>query len=56
MQQHINQTRLENTLKFEHAHPEIMLRFSCEEQRNAIFGHVSTLVALVFLQQLGSSF
>jgi len=51
-----DQPGLENNLKFEVAHRDIIARFGRYPHRNAILGRVSTAEELAFLAQPGSSF
>lgn len=50
------QPGLEESLRFEHGHRDIILRFGRYPHRNAILGRVSTPAELAFLAQPGSSF
>ena len=50
------QPGLEENLRFEHRHRDIILRFGRYPHRNAILGRVSTPAELAFLAQPGSSF
>lgn len=47
---------LEDNLKFEHKHREIIERFGRYPHRNAVLGRPSSLAELDFLKQPGSSF
>ena len=51
-----DQPGLENNLKFEVAHRDIIARFGRYPHRNAVLGRSSTPEELAFLQQPGSSF
>ncbi|MFP5446919.1 MAG: DUF924 family protein [Betaproteobacteria bacterium] len=51
-----DQPGLENNLKFEVAHRDIIARFGRYPQRNAVLGRTSTAQELAFLAQPGSSF
>lgn len=51
-----SQPGLENNLKFEEKHREILERFGRYPHRNAILGRVSTPEEIEFLKQPGSSF
>lgn len=51
-----DQPGLENNLKFEHRHREIIERFGRYPHRNAVLGRVSTEEERAFLEQPGSSF
>ena len=50
------QRGLEDNLKFEHRHKEIIDRFGRYPHRNAILGRTSTAQEIEFLKQPGSSF
>lgn len=50
------QPGLENNLRFERAHLEILQRFGRYPHRNAVLGRTSTAQELAFLAQPGSSF
>ena len=47
---------LENNLKFEIAHRDIIARFGRYPHRNAALGRVSSAEEIAFLMQPGSSF
>ncbi|QTF93932.1 DUF924 family protein [Halomonas sp. BM-2019] len=51
-----DQPGLEENLRFEHRHRDIILRFGRYPHRNAILGRLSTPEELAFLEQPGSSF
>lgn len=51
-----DQPGLENNLKFEVEHRDIIARFGRYPYRNAVLGRTSTAQELAFLQQPGSSF
>ena len=51
-----DQPGLENNLKFEVQHRDIIARFGRYPHRNAVVGRTSTAQELAFLQQPGSSF
>lgn len=51
-----DQPGLENNLKFEVQHRDIIARFGRYPHRNAVLGRTSTVQELAFLQQPGSSF
>lgn len=51
-----DQPGLEENLRFEHRHREIIARFGRYPHRNAILGRVSTPEEVAFLEQPGSSF
>jgi uncharacterized protein (DUF924 family) len=51
-----DQPGLEENLRFEHRHRDILLRFGRYPHRNAILGRESSAEELAFLQQPGSSF
>ncbi|WP_342720573.1 DUF924 family protein [Acidovorax sp. FHTAMBA] len=51
-----DQPGLENNLKFEVAHRDIIARFGRYPHRNAVLGRTSTAQELAFLAQPGSSF
>lgn len=51
-----DQPGLEEQLRFEHRHRDIILRFGRYPHRNAILGRPSTAEELAFLDQPGSSF
>ncbi|MNV66793.1 hypothetical protein D3C71_1595650 [compost metagenome] len=51
-----DQPGLENNLKFEVLHRDIIARFGRYPHRNAVLGRTSTAQELAFLQQPGSSF
>ncbi len=51
-----DQLGLEKTLRHEHRHREVLLRFGRYPQRNAILGRDSTPEELAFLAEPGSSF
>lgn len=51
-----DQPGLEDNLRFEHLHRDILLRFGRYPHRNAILGRESTPEELAFLEQPGSSF
>lgn len=51
-----DQPGLENNLKFEVQHRDIIARFGRYPHRNAVLGRTSTAQELAFLQQPGSSF
>lgn len=51
-----DQPGLEEQLRFEHRHRDILLRFGRYPHRNAILGRPSTPEELAFLEQPGSSF
>ena len=47
---------MEDSLRFEQRHQEIILRFGRYPHRNALLGRESTPEELVFLSEPGSSF
>ncbi|MGR4069018.1 DUF924 family protein [Billgrantia sp. C5P2] len=51
-----DQPGLEDNLRFEHLHRDILLRFGRYPHRNAILGRESSEEELAFLEQPGSSF
>ncbi|WP_444988773.1 DUF924 family protein [Halomonas mongoliensis] len=51
-----DQPGLEEQLRYEHRHRDILLRFGRYPHRNAILGRPSTPEELAFLEQPGSSF
>ena len=51
-----DQPGLEEQLRYEHRHRDILLRFGRYPHRNAILGRPSTPEELTFLEQPGSSF
>ncbi len=51
-----DQPGLEDNLRFEHRHRDILLRFGRYPHRNAILGRESSEEELAFLEQPGSSF
>ncbi|MCE8025092.1 MULTISPECIES: DUF924 family protein [Halomonadaceae] len=51
-----DQPGLEDNLRFEHLHRDILLRFGRYPHRNAILGRESSADELAFLEQPGSSF
>jgi len=51
-----SQTGMEDTLRFELRHKEIIDRFGRYPHRNAILGRTSTPEELAFLSEPGSSF
>ncbi|MCC5884301.1 MAG: DUF924 domain-containing protein [Halomonas sp.] len=51
-----DQPGLEDNLRFEHLHRDILLRFGRYPHRNAILGRESSAEELTFLEQPGSSF
>jgi len=51
-----DQPGLEDNLRFEHLHRDIIVRFVRYPHRNALLGRVSTPGEEAFLQQPGSSF
>nr|WP_163502407.1 DUF924 family protein [Halomonas socia] len=51
-----DQPGLEENLRFEHHHRDIIARFGRYPHRNAILGRDSTAAELAFLEQPGSSF
>lgn len=51
-----DQPGLEDNLRFEHLHRDILLRFGRYPHRNAILGRQSTAEEIGFLEQPGSSF
>ena len=51
-----DQRGLEEQLRYEHRHRDILLRFGRYPHRNAILGRPSTPEELAFLEQPGSSF
>jgi len=51
-----DQPGLEDNLRFEHLHRDIIVRFGRYPHRNALLGRVSTPEELAFLEQPGSSF
>ncbi len=51
-----DQPGLEDNLKFEHLHRDIIVRFGRYPHRNALLGRVSTPDEEAFLEQPGSSF
>ena len=51
-----DQPGLENNLKFEKSHNDIIVRFGRYPHRNAALGRTSTPEEIAFLQQPGSSF
>ncbi|WP_104202497.1 DUF924 family protein [Billgrantia saliphila] len=51
-----DQPGLEENLRFERLHRDILLRFGRYPHRNAILGRASTTEELAFLEQPGSSF
>ncbi|MCE2946525.1 MAG: DUF924 family protein [bacterium] len=51
-----DQPGLEDNLRFEHLHRDIIVRFGRYPHRNALLGRVSTPGEEAFLQQPGSSF
>ncbi|GKW47859.1 DUF924 family protein [Halomonas sp. NCCP-2165] len=51
-----DQPGLEENLRFEHRHREIIVRFGRYPHRNAILGRESTPQELAFLEEPGSSF
>lgn len=51
-----DQPGLEDNLRFEHLHRDILLRFGRYPHRNAILGRESSAEELAFLEQPGSSF
>ena len=51
-----DQPGLEENLRFEHLHHDILVRFGRYPHRNAVLGRSSTAEELAFLQQPGSAF